>query len=98
MDDLSKLHPNALSAAMRGGTDGWGEIGSADRHIRYSEPISSRRRCHCGCKTRVTHLGMANGIGLTEGCQLYVTRWVKDPMSAYRIGRPATSHNEEKEG
>lgn len=77
MIDLSKLHPNALSAAMRGGTDGWGEVASATTDIRYMEPIKSRRRCHC-CKGRITHIGMAKGIGLIWGCELRVARWAKE--------------------
>lgn len=94
MVDLSKLHPNALSAAMRGGTSGWGTIASADSNVRYSQPISGLRRshCYCGCKGRVTHLGMANGISLTEGCEMYVARWVKDP----RALRRCTAHDGEK--
>lgn len=33
------------------------EWGSVHHHARSMEPIKSRRRCHCGCRTRVTHLG-----------------------------------------
>lgn len=56
---------------------GWGH---ALLHTRYSQPVPSRlrRRCHCGCKTRATHSGMANGICLYEGCELSVARWVRD--------------------
>ncbi len=71
------LHPNALSAAMRGGTEAWGEWGNAQTHIRYSQPTKSRCRCHCGCKTKVTHVGMCNGVALTEGCEMKVMRWVR---------------------
>ena len=84
MVDLNDLSPQALKAAMGSGTDGWGQCGSADRHIRYSEPISNYiqdkrklRKCHCGCGKRQTHLGMANGVGLTQGCEFYVAKWVK---------------------
>ena len=41
-----------------------------------------RRRCTCGCEQRATHLGMANGVCLTMGCELYVRRWVRDPSDA----------------
>ena len=77
-DNLDTLSPSALKAAMQGGTDNWGRHGSADKHIRYSEPIPSvsRRRCHCGCKQRATHLGMANGVALMNGCELSIARWV----------------------
>lgn len=79
MVDLNKLSPAALSAAMRGGTVDWGRYASAVRHVRYTQPASpkSRRRCRCGCKRRATHLGMANGIALTSGCELSMTRWVQ---------------------
>ncbi len=76
--DLSKLSPQALSAAMRGGTDSWGTWGNAFEHIRYSEPLKSRRLCHCGCRKRQTHIGKCNGVGLIWGCEMYVARWVKE--------------------
>lgn len=77
--DLNKLHPKALAAAMRGGTDNWGVAANARTDVRYSQPVksASRRRCHCGCNLRATHTGMANGIGLVTGCELAITRWVK---------------------
>ena len=79
MTDLNKLSPTALSAALRGGTQDWGQYGSSIDHVRYAEPVDSksRRRCHCGCKRRATHVGMANGLALTEGCELAVARWVR---------------------
>ena len=84
--DLSKLHKNALAAAMRGGTAGWGQVASADEHVRYAQPVSprSRRRCHCGCKRRATHMGMANGIALTTACDLAVRRWIKTGTTRVR--------------
>jgi hypothetical protein len=80
MTDLSKLSPAALSAAMRGGTADWGIVASSKDHVRYLGTVSgrSRRRCHCGCGTRATHLGMANGIALMSGCEMRVRRWVKE--------------------
>jgi len=88
--DLRKLNKAALSAAMRGGTAGWGQVSSAAEHVRYVQPVrpASRRRCHC-CKRRATHLGMANGIGLMSGCELSVQRWVK--TGAPRALRLATA-------
>ena len=76
--DLNNLHKNALSAAMRGGTHGWGQVASATENVRYAQPVpsSSRRRCHCGCGKRATHLGMANGCALTTACQMAILRWV----------------------
>lgn len=77
--NLNKLHPKALAAAMKGGTDGWGMVADARANVRYSVPTkpTSRRRCHCGCNLRATLMGMANGIGLTTGCELSIARWVK---------------------
>lgn len=79
MVDLNKLNKQALSAAMRGGTEGWGQMGSSTTNVRYSAiaPSRSRRRCHCGCEARATHRGMANGLCLVSGCQLAIMRWVK---------------------
>ncbi len=79
MADLSKMTPAARSAAMRGGMAGWGQVGGMVGHIRYAEPVpcTSRRRCHCGCKRRATHRGMANGVCLTTACDLAIRRWVK---------------------
>ncbi|ASN68655.1 hypothetical protein [Pseudomonas luteola] len=79
MVDINSLSPNARSAAMRGGIDGWGQVGGLPGHIRYMEPLEprSRKHCHCGCKTRKTHRGMANGVCLTTGCEMQIRRWVK---------------------
>jgi hypothetical protein len=58
----------------------WGEHGSATEHQRYLQQISpkNRSRCRCGCKTRATHTGCANGVALMSGCELHVRRWVRD--------------------
>lgn len=81
MIDLNKLSRPALSAAMRGGTDGWGEVGSSVRNVRYSELLPPRRgrrkRCHCGCEKPITHAGKANGVALTCACELGIARWVR---------------------
>lgn len=82
MSDLNKLSPSALKAAMTGGTTEWGQWGSSERHVRYMEPVDSRRRCVCGCGRRETHAGMANGVALMTGCELRVARWVKQPRPA----------------
>lgn len=81
MTDLNKLSKQALSAAMRGGTAGWGQMGSSRDNVRYSEPLPKRpgrrRRCYCGCERPVTHAGMANGVALTNACELGIARWVR---------------------
>lgn len=80
MTDLNSMSPAARSAAMRGGMEGWGQVGDSSRHIRYMEPKPSkaRRRCPCGCKRRATHYGRANGVTLMSGCELRVRRWIKE--------------------
>ncbi|CAE6900315.1 hypothetical protein R70199_03655 [Paraburkholderia domus] len=81
MTDLNKLSRQALSAAMRGGTEGWGQYGSSVDHVRYSEPLERRRgrrkKCYCGCDRPITHRGMANGVALTCACELGIARWVR---------------------
>lgn len=76
---MKGLSPSALSAAMRGGTSGWGEHGSSNAHIRYAESQNNlrRKKCHCGCGARATHRGMANGVCLRAGCEMSIRRWVK---------------------
>ena len=75
----NKLQPKALAAAMRGGTAGWGQVASSVEHVRYAQPVrpASRRQCYCGCNQRATHLGMANGCGMTTACELGIQRWVR---------------------
>jgi len=43
---------------------------------------TSRRRCHCGCESRATHMGLAGYVCMTLGCELFVRRWVKDWRNA----------------
>jgi hypothetical protein len=64
----------------------WGRWASATEHRRYMQPVKARRRCWCGCKTRATHTGCANGIALTGPlCELAARRWV-------RFGRARAGH------
>lgn len=77
---LNDLSPQALSAAMRGGTEAWGAWGSATEHVLYVEEVTRldrRIKCRCGCKRHVTHFASANGVALRCGCELSVRRWVK---------------------
>lgn len=80
MVDLNDLSKAALSAAMRGGLDGWGALAMEDRHVRYQEPVNpkSRKMCRCGCNRRATKMGMCNGIALRVGCDFSILRWVKE--------------------
>jgi hypothetical protein len=79
MTDLNKLSPEALKAAMQGGTEEWGRRASATDHVLYVQPnrAMSRRKCHCGCGGRKTHGAFANGIILYGGCELSCRRWAK---------------------
>lgn len=79
MPDLNNLSSSALKAAMEGGTQGWGCVGSSSEHVRYVEPIvpKSRKKCWCGCEGKRTHKGMANGVCLTTACHMGILRWVK---------------------
>lgn len=67
----------------------WGEQGNALQHPLHmaAAPARARRRCSCGCKGRATHVGYANGVPLTGGCELQVRRWVRDPREAWRVER-----------
>lgn len=47
---------------------------------------ASRRLCHCGCRKRATHIGLGDGVALTQGCEFYVRRWVRDGVRTRRSG------------
>jgi len=66
---------------------GWGQVGSAADHQRYAKPVRSQSRQRCPwCpkeqRPRATHLGMANGVALTSGCEWHVAMWVREPQNA----------------
>lgn len=81
MSDLNEMSNAARSAAMRGGMAGWGLVGGLAEHIRYMELRPKRAgrkpKCNCGCEAPKTHIGKANGVALTSGCELSIRRWVK---------------------
>ena len=75
---MSTSHGQAIiKAQTRQGFDpNWA---SATEHARDVWPAPDRRRkCYCGCGGRATHVGGANGIALTGGCELSMRRWVRD--------------------
>lgn len=74
---MSDDQERARAAAL--GQTEWGTWGSARDHRRYVMPIDSRsrRRCNCGCGKRATHVGCANGLGMTSGCELSMRRWAR---------------------
>ncbi len=86
MADLNKLSPEALKAAMRGGTAEWGQRASATEHLLYVQPNAAqrRRKCYCGCGGRMTHGAFANGIILMGGCELSCRRWAREMNAAPR--------------
>lgn len=79
--NLQKLSQPALSAAMRGGTEGWGEYGSINEHVLYAEPQNARHghylKCRCGCGKKAKWRLMANGLCMMEGCEFSVRRSAK---------------------
>lgn len=82
MEELKTMSASALKAAMTGGTAGWGQIASSETNVRYAEPWpkeqrKGRRMCRYGCRKKSTHTGRANGLTLTQGCQMSIARWVK---------------------
>lgn len=68
----------ATRAAALGQAE-WATWGSADHHRRYVSPLpsTSRRRCDCGCNKRATHVGCANGLAMTSGCEMSMRRWTR---------------------
>jgi hypothetical protein len=84
MADLGKLSPAALAAAMKGGTDEWGQRASILEHVGYVEPQTGRGghylKCRCGCGQRAKHRAMFNGICMAEGCELSMRRFGKYQM------------------
>jgi hypothetical protein len=89
MVELNKLPPEALKAAMRGGTAEWGRRASAAEHVLYVQKndAQKRRRCHCGCGGRKTHGAFANGIILMGGCEMSCRRWAKAPALLPQDGK-----------
>ncbi len=81
---LNNLSPQALKAAMQGGTQAWGQWGSIDRHVFYVERQDARRghylKCRCGCGGKAKFRLMANGICMGEGCELSMHRCAKRQM------------------
>jgi len=81
MGILDDLPAAALSAAMRTGTDAWGQWGSTDLHALYVQAHAPMKKgwrmCRCGCRKRETHGVFANGMCMASGCE----------MSAYRTKR-----------
>lgn len=67
--------------------NGIGRYGSAVAHQRYMQEINnrSRKNCHCGCEKRATRIGMANGVCLVVGCELYIRRWLRDGVNAHTL-------------
>lgn len=51
-----------------------------DPRTKVLAPPKSRRRCHCGCNRRATHMGQANGVTMVMGCELSIARWVQSPF------------------
>jgi hypothetical protein len=63
----------------------WGQVGGIDRGPLYAKAVNSPRqhmrycwKCKAlGVKARADHVGMSNGVALTDGCQFHVMQWVR---------------------
>lgn len=69
--------------------NGFERYGNAELHKRYMQNTDSgsRKKCHCGCGKKATKLGMANGVCLSIGCDLYIRRWIRDGVDARTINK-----------
>lgn len=75
---------------------GWGEVGDAELSPRYVIRKPDQRRgqrfCHrCLGGVRATHLGMANGVALTSGCEWHMYEWAR---RGYTITRRSETDQE----
>lgn len=86
----ARTHPgpamsdNERARAAALGQAGWGQHASTQQRRYAAEASDRRRKCHCGCGGRATHVGMANGLALMSGCHWHVRLWVKDPSTSLR--------------
>jgi hypothetical protein len=87
--NLNDLSPEALKAAMEGGTKDWGSWASTEHHRLYVQKNTLRRmymrKCRCGCGGRQTHGAYANGIILMSGCEMDARRWAKAANSKQTV-------------
>jgi hypothetical protein len=78
---LNDLSPQELKAAMKTGTETWGQEASISTHAGYVEPQGARRghylKCNCGCGGRAKFRAMFNGICMAEGCEISMHRFAK---------------------
>lgn len=89
--------PNDVRDVLTGRADrpGWGRVANADEDERYMRPVTEDYPgdCSCGCEGPITHVGMANGLGMIAGCELSVRRWVGEDRQSY-INRVQRLHDE----
>ena len=74
------LRREELRARLNGLIDSEGvRYGSVHGHRSMIPlPPRSRTRCRCGCGRRSTHVGLGDGLALTDGCELSIRCWVRD--------------------
>ena len=55
-------------------------VHNAETGRRTMQPVppGTHRLCYCGCGKRASHIGMADGAGMTVGCEWSVRLWVRD--------------------
>jgi hypothetical protein len=64
--DLNELSAPALAAAMKGGTETWGQWGSMRHHVPYVQPISGRGAACAGVDA---------ASGQRMACSLTASAW-----------------------
>lgn len=65
--------------------------GSVLRHRLSVGPAPNRRRrcryCPANARKAATHVGYANGVAMTQGCEWHVHKWFNDTLR-YRRALP----------
>lgn len=64
----------------------WGSAKDHPRTLVPKDPKdASRRSCpFTPCRGKSTHMGQANGVTMTSGCEWHMRLWVRDPALVLR--------------
>jgi len=62
----------------------WGSVEQARTMKPLPRGYGKNRKCPCGCKQKITHTGFGGHVALTNGCELYIRRWVRDGSQVRR--------------
>ena len=66
----------------------WGSV--AHHELTLKPTPDKRRRCRwCPAKPRraSTHIGCANGVAMTSGCEWHMYVWLRNTLQARREGK-----------